>query len=196
MQHLQASYLEHLLSLVPSLGWSNQALSATTKHLGYAPFTEKLVFPGGVSDAISCFHERINQEMHTRLSSHSLPLLRIRERISRILIERLQCMSPYKEAVRALVAHGILHPIESSKMLWKTVDMIWYLAGDQATDINHYTKRLLLSSVYSSSLIYWLRDESDNYSDTESFIQRRIEEVMQLQKIKFPWRSHRSSSHS
>ncbi|WP_374298103.1 COQ9 family protein, partial [Sphingomonas sp.] len=69
------------------------------------------------------------------------------------------------------------------KLLYRTVDAIWYAAGDNATDFNFYTKRGLLAGVYSATLLYWLNDRSQDCADTWAFLDRRIEEVMQVPKL-------------
>ena len=69
------------------------------------------------------------------------------------------------------------------KLLYRTVDAIWYAAGDNATDFNFYTKRALLAGVYSSTVLYWLNDKSAGCADSWSFLDRRIDEVMQVPKL-------------
>ena len=61
---------------------------------------------------------------------------------------------------------------------------MWRIAGDTATDLNHYTKRLTLSAVYGSTLVIWLDDESDGESATKAFLGRRIDGVMRFEKLK------------
>jgi ubiquinone biosynthesis protein COQ9 len=61
---------------------------------------------------------------------------------------------------------------------------MWRAAGDTATDYNFYTKRALLAGVFSSTVAVWLDDTSEDLSDTESFLRRRIENVMEIEKAK------------
>ena len=64
--------------------------------------------------------------------------------------------------------------------MYRSVDAIWYAAGDTATDYNFYTKRGLLAAVYGTTLLYWLNDRSEGFADTRGFLDRRIAEVMQV----------------
>jgi len=64
------------------------------------------------------------------------------------------------------------------------MDEMWVAAGDTATDWNHYSKRILLSNVYTTTLQVWLADESEGLAETEAFLRRRIEDVMQIEKFK------------
>ena len=67
--------------------------------------------------------------------------------------------------------------------LWRTVDAIWYAAGDTATDFNYYTKRGLLAGVYSATVLYWLEDKSEGQAATWEFLDRRIADVMRVPQI-------------
>jgi len=49
---------------------------------------------------------------------------------------------------------------------------------------NWYSKRTILSAVYSASLLYWLGDDSEGSSRTKTFVDRRIENVMSFEKTK------------
>jgi len=65
---------------------------------------------------------------------------------------------------------------------------MWRIAGDTSTDFNHYTKRMTLGAVYASTLIAWLDDQSEGWSDTAAFLDRRIDDVMKFEKVKAQWR--------
>src|SRR3546814_17829733 len=49
---------------------------------------------------------------------------------------------------------------KAAKYGWRTADRIWRLAGDHATDFNHYSKRIILAGVYAATLLVFLDDES------------------------------------
>ena len=55
------------------------------------------------------------------------------------------------------------------------------LAGDTATDYNHYSKRAILGSVYGATLAVFLNDDSDDHADTKAFLARRIDGVMRFE---------------
>ena len=50
--------------------------------------------------------------------------------------------------------------------------------------MNWYTKRATLSAVYGSTVLYWLGDETPGHSATWEFLDRRIDNVMQIEKAK------------
>ena len=95
-------------------------------------------------------------------------------------------MAEHREAVRrgATLLAMPLHAAEGARAIWQTADIIWTACGDTATDYNWYTKRMILSSVYSATVLYWLGDSSSDYANTWAFLDRRIEDVMRFEKSK------------
>ena len=73
---------------------------------------------------------------------------------------------------------------QTLKTLAGTVSDMWYAAGDQATDFNYYSKRFLLAGVYTSTLLFWLKDDSADFTETRSFLYRRIDNVMKIPLVK------------
>jgi ubiquinone biosynthesis protein COQ9 len=112
--------------------------------------------------------------------------MKIRERIRALVWERLRIQEPAKEAIRRALA--ILAMPQNlpppPRLSWRSADVMWRMAGDTATDYNHYTKRAILSAVYGSTLLAWLQDDSEGSADTAAFLDRRIDEVMRFEKWK------------
>jgi ubiquinone biosynthesis protein COQ9 len=99
-------------------------------------------------------------------------------------------MGPAREAVRralAILAMPQNVPL-ALKASWRTADLMWRIAGDTSTDFNHYTKRMTLGAVYASTLLAWLDDQSEGWSDSAAFLDRRIDDVMKFEKWKAQWR--------
>jgi ubiquinone biosynthesis protein COQ9 len=65
---------------------------------------------------------------------------------------------------------------------------MWRIAGDTSSDFNHYTKRLTLGAVYGSTLLNWIDDKSEGWSETSAFLDRRLADVMRFEKWKAGWR--------
>ena len=104
------------------------------------------------------------------------------DRVATAVRVRLEALGPHREAVsRGLAFLALPHNAAlGTRCLYRTVDAIWYAAGDTATDYNFYTKRLLLAGVYTSTLLFWLNDRSEGYAQTWAFLDRRIGEVMRI----------------
>jgi ubiquinone biosynthesis protein COQ9 len=76
------------------------------------------------------------------------------------------------------------HAATGVKLLYRTVDRMWRAVGDTSTDFNFYTKRAILSGVYSATLMRWFTDHSKDEAETHAFLDARIENVMQFEKFK------------
>ena len=138
-------------------------------------------------DALAHFSARADAAMvETLRNDYSLTTMKIRERIATAVLVRLCQQTAYREAVRRAMAIYAMpwNKIAELKAIYATVDAMWREAGDTATDYNFYTKRLLLSKVYLTTLRVWLDDTSPNLLTTEAFLRRRIDDVMQIEKLK------------
>jgi len=176
-----------LLGMLPDVafdGWTRTALMRGAEMAGYEREAALASFPGGALDAVRHLSDWADREMLTRIDPAGLDALKIRERIALLVRTRLEVLSPYKEAVRRSVAFLALPQNASAgpQLLWRTVDAMWYAAGDTATDYNYYTKRMLLSGVVSSTTLYWLEDRSEGNADSWAFLDRRIADVMRIGK--------------
>jgi len=179
------------LPLVPFDGWNQSTLSKAAEQAGYKRTDAIRVFPGGAIDAVDFFIAEMDEEMLAQLKTYHLDGMKIRERIATAVRVRLESLAPHREAVRKALALEAMpfYAHRALKNLYKTVDAIWYAAGDTSTDFNFYTKRLLLAAVYSSTLLYWLDDKSPLYEHTWAFLDRRIADVMQIEKAKHQFKN-------
>ncbi len=76
------------------------------------------------------------------------------------------------------------HAADGARALWGTADRIWTALGDTSDDLNWYTKRATLAAVYGATVLYWLGDSSTGNQATWEFLSRRIDGVMQIEKLK------------
>ncbi|MEO0500857.1 MAG: COQ9 family protein [Pseudomonadota bacterium] len=167
-------------------GWGQDALELAADRIGIPLDRANLVFPGGEIDMILAWLDVADADMLAALKSEGVETMKIRDRIRRGVEIRLEQAEPHKEAVSSAVR--ILarpqHAGVSARRLWATADAIWRAAGDRATDYNHYTKRAILSGLYSATLMYWLQDDEPNFEATRAFLGRRIDGVMRFEKTK------------
>jgi len=167
-------------------GWSRTALRAGVddagKNEGWGPDMGPRAFPGGIPDLVDHLADWVDRRMLDELAKLDMESLRIRDRISAGVRARLQVLAPYREGVRRLLSYLALpqNAPQAARLTWAAADAIWYAAGDQSSDFNHYTKRGLLAPVYSTTVLYWLADESEGFADTWSFLDRRISDVMKI----------------
>lgn len=123
--------------------------------------------------------------MVAALREADLAQMRYQDKVAHALRLRLRAITD-KEAVRRGTSLFALPYMaaDGAKLIWGTADQIWDTLGDTSRDINWYTKRLTLSAVYSSVVLYWLGDDSLDGQATDAFIDRRIADVMQFERVK------------
>lgn len=180
---LQTEILLAALPHVPFDGWSRAALDRGAEDAGIETALVRHAFPDGARDAIAAFSAWADQAMERKLAKHELASLRVRDRVTLAVKTRLEILTPHKEAERKALAEIATPPgALAAKLLFNTCDRAWRLAGDTSTDYNFYTKRALLAGVVTSTTLYWLGDSSDHHEATWAFLDRRIENVMQMGK--------------
>jgi ubiquinone biosynthesis protein COQ9 len=178
--------IEAVAAHVPFDGWSEKSLQTALTDLDLDPGIARLAFPDGIREMVDAYLRTIDEAMMAALEGVDPQSLPIRERIATAVRTRLELHQGEQPLVERTVSYLAL-PINaglSLSSLWRTADLIWRWAGDTATDYNHYSKRAILSAVYSSTLLYWLGDESEGAAETWGFLDRRIENVMQFEKLK------------
>ena len=168
-------------------GWSEAAVHAAADDMGVDRDVVMLAFKGKAIDMIDAWVEGIDLELARRLPPETLNAMKIRDRITVLVATRLEIMAPDRESLRRALAIMAmpLNLARAAKMGWRSADRMWRLAGDTATDLNHYTKRMTLSAVYGSTLSVFVNDDSENFADTRAFLDRRIDNVMQIEKVKY-----------
>lgn len=182
---LQDQILDAALLHVPFDGWSQATLAAAISDTGADPSVARALFPRGPLDLALAFHARGDAALLARLRAEPMHQMRMRDRIAAAIRFRLE-VAEDREAVRRGVTFFALpqNAAEGAQAIWRTADLIWTALGDSSQDINWYSKRAILSGVYSSTVLYWLGDTTPGYSATWDFLDRRIEDVMRFEKVK------------
>jgi ubiquinone biosynthesis protein COQ9 len=171
-------------------GWSRAAVDSAARQLGIDPVQARLAMPKTQAGLIDVYIEEVDRSLEAYFTPKRLSGMKIREKIRALVWRRLEVMGPAREAVRralAILAMPQNVPL-ALRIGWRTADLMWRIAGDTSTDFNHYTKRMILGGVYGSTLLAWLDDESDGWSETAGFLDRRIDDVMRFEKFKAEWR--------
>lgn len=182
--------LEAALAHVPFDGWSERTLTAAIADTGVPAALARSQFPRGGVDLALAYHARGDAEMAGRLAAMDLGALRYRDRIALAVRTRLELAD--REAVRrgTTLFSLPIHAADGARAIWGTADKIWLALGDTSRDVNWYTKRATLSGVYGATVLYWLGDESSGRQATWDFLDRRIDQVMQVEKLKAQFREN------
>lgn len=170
---------------VPFDGWTRTTFQAAVADTGLDPAHAALICPRGALDLAVAFHRAGDRDMAQRLAAQDLAALKIRERVTLAVQTRLD-VAGNKEVVRRGATLFALpqNAATGSGLIWGTADAIWTALGDTSDDVNWYTKRATLVGVYGSTVLFWLGDDSPDGQATRDFLDRRIGDVMQIEKMK------------
>jgi len=177
--------LQAAMMNVPFDGWTDATFEAAIRDADISRSVARAICPRGAVDLAVAFHKAGDAAMLERLQSADLSGMKFREKVTAAVRFRLEVVED-KEAVRrgaTLFALPMYAP-DGARLIWETCDAIWTALGDTSEDVNWYTKRATLSGVYSSTVLYWLGDDSPDHMATWAFLDRRIEDVMRIEKLK------------
>lgn len=171
---------------IPFEGWSRRALREAAADAGFDASLVDRAFPGGPVAAVDHFCRLADRRLIDEAAERGLQTLRLSERVTWLVRRRLEAWTEHREAVRRAVTLLALpgHAAAALRITWRTVDVIWHAAGDKSTDASYYTKRLTLAAVYSSTLLCWLEDQSEDFADSWDFLGRRIVDAVRLPKFR------------
>lgn len=177
-------------------GWTEAAVDSSADQLGIDRAQARLAAPRSRAGLVETYVEGVDDALAQWATPERMAEFKVRDRIRALVWKRLEIMAPAREAVRQGLAILAMpnHVPSGARIGWRTADLMWRLAGDSSTDINHYTKRLTLGAVYASTLLVWLDDRSEGWIETAAFLDRRIADVMRIERVKAQWRRQESFS--
>lgn len=186
LDELRAALAERLPAEAVFEGWDQKALDAAAVALGVPADRARLAFAGGAGQMVDAWFASVDRRMTEALPPETLAGMRVRDRITQLVLARLALLAPYREALRrALAVLAMPHHLAMGTAIgWRSADTMWRLAGDSSTGFAHYTKRMTLLGVYGATLLAFIDDDSEDYAETRAFLDRRIDEVMKFEKFK------------
>lgn len=174
--------LAAILDVVPEHGWSMASLRQALPEM-----TElSVLFPGGGTDLIEAYCDLADRQMEEDAAALDVTGLGLTKRVRAVMAARLARQRPHRDAIRRALAVLALpqNAVLATRTLLRTVDAVWFAAGDQSADASWYTKRAILAAVYGATLLFWLRDYGEDDSDTLSFLDRRLAGVGRIGRAK------------
>lgn len=174
------------LKHVPFDGWSMVALENGANDADISKEDAMRAFDFEPNKLVEGYSNMLDDHMLKDLEEYDFANMRVRDRIHTCVMVRLKLLAKHKDAA---IKTAVLLSIPANaalgcKLINQTVDKMWRASGDTATDFNYYSKRALLSGVYTSTLLYWFNDVSEDFQETSQFLERRIENVMSIPKVK------------
>ena len=182
-QNRRDDLLASILADVPFDGWGQRTIRQSLDQHNVSASDQILLFPKGLADVLAHFSDWADRQMLAVIAdTPDFNDRRIRDRIGFGVRARLVALTPHREAVRQslpLLARPDLAGL-ALKTTWQTADRLWLAAGDTSQDFNHTSKRGLLTTVLTSTTLYWLNDTSDDQQKSWVFLEKRIGDVLKF----------------
>ena len=181
-----ATVIDALVPQVAFEGWTTKGLREALRSIGQAPEDAKLLFPEGPGEMIEAYFALMDLRMERASEAAGLAELRLPARVRAAIALRLEENRGNKEAIRRALSFLSLprQARRAARITAATVDAIWHAAGDTSADFSWYTKRAILAAVYSTTLLYWLNDTSEEDEATLRFLDRRLADVARIGKVR------------
>lgn len=181
---VRAALLDAALDEAAFDGWNARTLSRAAAAAGYSDGEVQLYCPDGILDLIEIWSRQADAGARDVILSSNAN--RIRDKVAGGVMARLDQMAGYEDAAsrargRLLLPDGL---DRGRKLVWATSDMIWRSIGDKSTDYNFYSKRTILSGVFTTTFMVWAEDHDPDKAKTRAFLDNRIDNVMQFEKVK------------
>ena len=184
LKKIRNQILQEAKPHVIKYGWNENLFVNIVNDSNFTIEEMNVLFPKGYTTLIEMYLKEINLKMTVESQKINLICLRIHERIREIFILRLKIMSKEKKLIFKTFFYLLLPQNYklALKNLYKTVDQMWFLAGDNSTNFNFYSKRVILASIYTSVMMHFVNN--DNIDKTIILLNKQLKRVSNIPKIK------------
>ena len=165
-------------------GLTKNCIENISKKYGLNIDETDLLFPQGNIDLIKFALEQLNNDLEVYCRQIDLIRLPIHKRIRKVLLSKISLMKKDKLFYRSIFLN-LLIPKKNfslSSQLYNSVDQLWFIAGDSSTDFNFYTKRLILSGIYSRVMLFFFNN--NNQEELENILDESLKRVSRIPEIK------------
>ena len=186
---LKKNLMMKMLDQVPALGWTWNALHEGAKTAKKAKNSDKKelqdLFENKISNIISTFNDKLDEDMYVIFNAENNKDLGTTDTVKTLILSRLKASENYKSIIKTSLFFMAQprNAYDAFTQVMKTSNKIWEIAGDTSSGGPFYSKRLILSGVYSSTLAYWLAKETRSIEESEAFLDRRLDDVKNFGKL-------------
>jgi len=153
----------------------------------------ELLFPEGNGDLIKFALKQLNNELEEYCKKIDLIRLPIHKRVRKILLSKIYLMNKYKSFYRNIFIYLFIPKKNLSlpSQLYNSVDQIWFIAGDSSVDFNFYSKRLILSGIYSRVMLFFFNNNSQEA--LEEVLDSSLKKVTKIPELKSKFKLFKNS---
>lgn len=181
---------EKFINLLAFEPWSNETLEKACEEAGFDKAFTFALYPGKIAEFTHEFVQQCNENAFAQAKAvANFQGLKIGQKVEEIIYARiLQYHTRLKnfESLKKFIGYSANPKNIGASLgnIYEFANDVWYEIGDKSTDISYYTRRLSLSAIYSKCMLYSLSDKSDNLTQTKKFIQKSIDALLKINKLK------------
>ena len=184
LQNKRLKILKLAKIIVAEHGLTSQTLKNISKKYDLDIHEINLLFPGGKNDFLQFVLEQLNIDLENYCKKLDLIRLPVHKRIRKILLSKIYIMDKEKKFYKKIFLN-LLIPKKKFSLpikLYKSVDQIWFIAGDTSVDFNFYTKRLILAGIYSRVIFFFFNN--NNQILLENLLDASLKRVSKIPELK------------
>ena len=170
--------------IIEEKGLKNDTLNIISKKYKLNLNETNLLFPNGNRDLIKFALEQLNRDLEEYCKKIDLIRLPVHKRIRTILLSKVYLMNKEKNFYKKIFLNFIIPKknISLTNQLYKSVDQIWFIAGDTSVDFNFYTKRLILAGIYSRVILFYFNN--NDQKALENLLDVNLKRVAKIPELK------------
>ncbi|MDC0232334.1 COQ9 family protein [Pelagibacteraceae bacterium] len=176
--------LKYAKNIVAENGLTSKTLKNISKKYNFDINELNLLFPNGKNDLLQFILEQLNIDLENYCEKLDLIRLPVHKRIRKILLSKIYIMDKEKKFYKKIFL-SLLIPKKNFSLpikLYKSVDQIWFIAGDTSVDFNFYTKRLILAGIYSRVIFFFFNN--NNPKLLEDLLDSNLKRVSKIPELK------------
>ena len=176
--------LEFAKNIIAQNGINSNTLRNISVEYNLDNDETELLFPKGKEDLIKFSLEELNKDLEYHCKKLDLIRLPIHKRIRKILLLKINLMNKNKQFYKNIFLNLLIprKKMYLSRQLYKSIDQIWFIAGDTSVDFNFYTKRIILAGIYSRILLFFFNNDSQK--ELESLLDQSLIRVSKIPEFK------------
>ncbi len=170
-------------------GWNQSTLEKACAECGIEKGYCDIIYPGRIAEFTGEFVKQCNDEALGKAREAGFEKLRTTQKVEEIIYQRIRSYHTKLgslEALKKFIGYCLTpaNLASSAHNIYDFSSEVWYTLGDRSTDFSYYTKRISLSGIYAKCMVYSMSDKSDNLQQTKRYIQKSIDGLMKINKLK------------
>lgn len=184
INNIKKNILEEAKKYIVSNGWNENLFNLISKNKKFKIDEINSIFPDNYISLLNFYLNELNSNFILKAKKLNLKNMRTHIKVRELILLKLK-LYQYEKPIIRKTYFSLLSPKHiniSSHALYKTVDEIWFIIGDDSTDFNFYSKRAILSTIYSSVIFHWINN--DNINLTKKFLDKQLFRVSKIPILK------------